>query len=93
MDLLIVDHTAVAVCKGILDYQNRMNQENFVEDSNLEEIFQPIISPVNLLEQLLSITESFINAAWKSQSERDLDIIKKRFGLNCENIYSLLGNT
>jgi len=66
-----------------------MNQEDSVKASNLEEIFQPIVSPVNLLEQLLSITESFINATCKSQPERDLDIIKKRFGLNRESVYSL----
>ncbi|MEH1928251.1 sigma factor-like helix-turn-helix DNA-binding protein [Nostoc sp.] len=66
-----------------------MNQEDSVKASNLEEIFQPTVSPVNLLDQLLSITESFINATCKSQSKRDLDIIKKRFGLNHENVYSL----
>jgi len=66
-----------------------MNQEDSVKASNLEEIFQPIVSPANLLEQLLSITESFIDATCKSQPERDLDIIKKRFGLNRESVYSL----
>lgn len=66
-----------------------MNQEDSVKASNFEEIFHPIVSPVNLLEQLLSITESFINATCKSQPERDLNIIKKRFGLNHENVYSL----
>ena len=66
-----------------------MNQENSVKASHLKEIFQPIVSPVNLLEQLLSITESFINATCKSQPERDLDIIKKRFGLNRESVYTL----
>lgn len=66
-----------------------MNQEDSVKASNLEEIFQPIVSSANLLEQLLPITESFINATCKSQPERDLDIIKKRFGLNHESVYSL----
>ena len=66
-----------------------MNQEDSIKASNLEEIFQPIVSSVNLLEQLLFITESFINATCKSQPERDLDILKKRFGLNHESVYSL----
>ena len=66
-----------------------MNQEDSTQATNLEEIFQPTISPVNILEQLLPITESFINATCRSQSKRDLDIIKKRFGLNHENVYSL----
>lgn len=66
-----------------------MNQEDSVKASNIEEIFQPTVSPLNLLEQLLSITESFINATCKSQAARNLDIIKKRFGLNHENVYSL----
>jgi len=65
-----------------------MSQEDSVKASN-EEIFQLTVSPVNLLEQLLSITENFINATCKSQPERDLDIIKKRFGLSHENVYSL----
>ncbi len=66
-----------------------MNQEDAVKVSNLEEAVQPIISTVNLLEQLLPITEDFINATSRSQPERDIDIIKKRFGLNQESIYSL----
>ena len=66
-----------------------MNQEDAVKASNLEETFQPTVSPVNLLEQLLPITEGFINATCKSQPERDIDIIKKRFGLNQESVYSL----
>ncbi len=66
-----------------------MNQEDSVKAGNLEEIFQATVSPINLLEQLLPITESFINATCKSQPERDLDIIKKRFGLNHESVYSL----
>ena len=66
-----------------------MNQEDSVRASNFEEIFQPTVSPVNLLRQLPSVMENFINATSKSQPERDLDIIKKRFGLNNEGIYSL----
>jgi DNA-directed RNA polymerase delta subunit len=66
-----------------------MNEEDSVKASNLEEIIQPTVSPVNLLEQLPSITESFISATCKLQPERELDIIKKRFGLNNENVYSL----
>jgi Sigma-70, region 4/HB1, ASXL, restriction endonuclease HTH domain len=66
-----------------------MNQEDSVKASDLEELFQPTGSPVNLLEHLLPITESFISATCKSQTERDLDIIKKRFGLNHESVYSL----
>jgi DNA-directed RNA polymerase delta subunit len=66
-----------------------MNQDDSVKASNLEEIFQPTVSSVNLLEQLPYITESFITATCKSHPERDLDIIKKRFGLNNENVYSL----
>lgn len=89
MDTLNVDDSVAANCKGILNYQNSMNQEDSVKASNLEEIFQPTVSPVNLLEQLLPITESFIDATSRSQSERDLDIIRKRFGLNCESVYSL----
>lgn len=64
-----------------------MNQED--EVSNFEEISQLTVSPFNLLEQLPSITESFISATCKYHPERDLDIINKRFGLNHENVYSL----
>jgi DNA-directed RNA polymerase delta subunit len=66
-----------------------MNQKDSVNASNLEEIFQSTVSSVNLLEQLPFIVESFINATSESQPERDLDIIKKRFGLNHENVYGL----
>ena len=66
-----------------------MNQKNFFKASNLEARCQSSVSPVNLLEKLPSFAESFISATCKSQPERDLDIIKKRFGLNNENIYSL----
>jgi Fe2+ or Zn2+ uptake regulation protein len=66
-----------------------MNQEELVEVSNFEDLSQSTPPPINLLDQLLPITESFINATCKSQPERDLDIIKKRFGLNNENVYSL----
>jgi Sigma-70, region 4 len=66
-----------------------MKQEDLVEVNNFEEAFQPIVFPINLLGQLLPVTENFINATCKSQSERDLDIIKKRFGLNHESVYSL----
>jgi hypothetical protein len=66
-----------------------MNQEESVEANNFEELCQPTSPPINLLDQLLPITESFINATCKSQFKRDLDIIKKRFGLNNENVYSL----
>ncbi len=65
-----------------------MNQADFVKVSNLE-IFQAPVSPVNLLEQLPCITKSFIRATCKSQPERDLDIINKRFGLTHEDVYSL----
>ncbi len=65
-----------------------MNKEDLFKTGNLEELFQPTVSTVNLLKQLLPITENFINATCKSQSERDLDIIKKRFGLSHESIYS-----
>jgi Sigma-70, region 4 len=66
-----------------------MTQEDSVEIGNLEEIVQSTVPSVNLLEQLPVITEDFINTTGKSNSGRDLDIIKKRFGLNGERIYSL----
>ncbi len=65
-----------------------MNQEDSVKASNVIEISQATASPVNLLEQLPLITESFVSAI-STQPERYLDIIKKRFGLNGENVYSL----
>ena len=66
-----------------------MNQENLDKTRNFEEKLQPSISSVNLLEQLPFITESFVAATCKSQPKRDLDIVKKRFGLNHESFYSL----
>lgn len=66
-----------------------MNQEDSFKIDDCKEILQSAASPVNLLEQLLPITKDFINATCKSQPERDLDIIKKRFGLNHESVYSL----
>ena len=66
-----------------------MNKEDLVKASNLEEICQPTTPPINLLNQLLPITESFVNATCKSEPKRDLDIIKRRFGLNNGSVYSL----
>ena len=66
-----------------------MNKEDLVKASNLEEICQPTTSPINLLNQLLPITESFVNATCKSEPKRDLDIIKRRFGLDNGSVYSL----
>jgi len=56
---------------------------------NSKEMLQLQASSINLLEQLLPTTEVFVTATHKAQPERDLDIVKKRFGLNGENVYSL----
>lgn len=66
-----------------------MNQDNSVKNSDPKDICQLNSPLVNLLEELPCITENFINAICKSQPARNLDIIKKRFGLSHRNIYSL----
>lgn len=67
-----------------------MEQEASVNIAGSETVILSVTSTVNLFDSLVSVTEDFIKAtSQSSKADRDIDIIKKRFGLENGVIYCL----